>query len=1176
MSEKTRVGPMVGASSCYGTGNFASRLALYALAGAAALATVLCAGRAAWSADVDLRAHVNLTDGERASASASDTKWVTFFVGASSLPKTNYAAGEFNFWGTNAPHSYAPQTFPTQWQLLKDANITGLRYDILWNGVQQNGPSETNFNWLGLEDGVDLVTGAGGTVTAVMGSTPAWANGMRDPVYPPNLPVFDEAGQFNGDQLALQHQNVIFSNQDVMPTVIAPDNYTTTRYSDEIISTSHWITDQPRVQHWPIKVGTEQVWVDEKDGNGFQLWTRVDNILNSPDDAHVYQIETDGRVKFRNNVYYYNHGRTPLGATIKISYDSIDNPYVYDQDYGFDNLTGVVTRMSGTLTGAIAREDFNSSSLDPKWQWMDAPAGWDIDTTTAGSLHVPISSPDGQSPGHFLYQSVDGSGSFSASMRLANSPGPNAGNWQSGIMIYKDPDNWLRFGLTGDAGRPYLVQNVNGTKTTIGGSGQYGFLVQTPIYITVRKKGNSISFFASGYSPDRPDNGVTYSVEQTLDFPLKVGISSTGSAPGGVDVDWFKLNPPQIAANAQVKAFYNYLNPQPFQDYLTLMVGHFKNRIKYWEIQNEPDQGWAFQGGINIYSVYLKAAYQAIKAADPDAQVMNGGFADSGVWQLGRVYDTIGPDYFDLAAWHPYSFSNQSPDALDWAYGPTRSNAVGRNIMLTNGDADKEVFFGELAVGSGILEGGGGLNDERQADYGARYLLYARRLGYVKALQYWPAIDLDDVGVREDWPFGSHEGIFYRTGDPKPFYYAYKNIARNKGILIDLGQYDSNSVLTPASGTYSIKQVIVGAQDRSRISSIRVLTSTTNTDSASKPAKVAARLIGQASTPPFVVTVNTASPNLKRERWTLQSLTPTTFSVTGSVSGSQGVATVDTDFTSSNGAVSFKIPYGGSAYVPADYFIFDTFVGDGYQERVVWNNPGLTGAGDIVIDLPSPVDARYVSLEFTKAVANQPYLLDEVQVINTSDENVALGRLYVADGYQDTFSANYAQMPDIHTAEALADGSKIALSGKSLYFKRGSFGYILEPNRVQGIRVQGNLSPVLQGAKVDLQGTLMTSSDGERYIQLDSIMQTGLSLVIPFTAKAWAVVRPNMEALFVSVFGKVRAGSITADSFIIDDGSTSAGLKISTNGAPAVSEGAYVIINGAAGLDASGRLVYQK
>ncbi len=1168
MTEKTR---------CTASVRRTCSLAALAFAAAgASLSLTLCANSRVQASTLDLNAHVNLTDGARASSSTSDSKWVTFYVGASSLPRTSYLAGQFNFWGTNAPHSYAPQTYPVQWQYLKDANITGLRYDILWNGVQQNGPSATDFNWLGLQDAVDLVTGSGGSITAVLGSTPAWANGMRDPVYPPNLPVADESGQLTGDQLTLQHQNIIFSNQDVMPTVLTPGDYTTTRYNDEIITTNHWITDQPRVQHWPIKVGTEQVWVDEKDGNGFQLWTRVDNILNSPDDAHVYQLETDGRVKFRNNVYYYNHGRTPLGATVKISYDSIDNPYVYDQDYLFDNLTGVVTRLQGTLTNYIPRDDFNSSTLDPKWQWMNAPAGWDINTTTPGSLHVPLSSPDGQTPGHFLYQSVDGSGRFSASMRLGGSPGPNAGNWQSGIMIYQDDDNWLRFGLTGDAGRPYLVRCVGGTKTTVGLSGEYGFLVQTPIYITVRKSGDTISFFAAGYSPDRPDNGVVYSVDQPLNFPLKVGISCTGSEASGVDVDWFRLSPPRLAADSEVRAFYNYLNPQPFKDYIATIVGHFKDRVKFWEIQNEPDQGWAFQGGINIYSVYLKEAYLAIKAADPSAKVMNGGFADSGVWQLGRIYDTIGNGYFDLAAWHPYSFSNQSPDALDWAYGPLRSNQVGRSLMLANGDADKEVFFGELAVGSGILEGGGGLNDERQADYGGRYLLYARRLGYVKALQYWPAIDLDAVGSREDWPFGSHEGIFYSTGDPKPFYYAFKNIARNKGVLIDLGQYDSNSQLTPASGTYPVRWVVVGAQDRSKISAIRVLTSKTNTDSASKPARVAARLIGTAGTPPFVVQVNTASPNLKRETWTLQSLTETTFSVTGSVSGNQGVASVNTDFTSTNGAVSFKIPYGNTAYTPADHFVFDTFVGDGFKQAIVWNNTGLTGQGDITITLPAPVDARYISLEFTKAVADQPYLLDEIQVLDTSSQNVALNKLYVADGYQPAFSSFYQSVPDIHSAEALSDGSKIALTGKSLYLKRDDFGYIVEPSRVQGIRVEGNMSTVLQGGKVNLQGTLMTSSVGERYIQLDTITQTGLSLVLPFTAKAWAVIRPNMDALFVKVFGKVRAGSIGADSYMLDDDSTPDGLKISTNGAPTVSEGDFVVINGAVGKDASGRVIYQK
>ena len=78
--------------------------------------------------------------------------------------------------------------------------------------------------------------------------------------------------------------------------------------------------------------------------------------------------------------------------------------------------------------------------------------------------------------------------------------------------------------------------------------------------------------------------------------------------------------------------------------------------IPAWEVLNEPDADYAFHGTPEQYARMLSAAYEAIKARAPDAQVAIGGLVDPRRtdW-LARVLDTPGADArhrFDIASLH--------------------------------------------------------------------------------------------------------------------------------------------------------------------------------------------------------------------------------------------------------------------------------------------------------------------------------------------------------------------------------------------------------------------------------------------------------------------------------------------------------------------------------------------
>jgi hypothetical protein len=100
---------------------------------------------------------------------------------------------------------------------------------------------------------------------------------------------------------------------------------------------------------------------------------------------------------------------------------------------------------------------------------------------------------------------------------------------------------------------------------------------------------------------------------------------------------------------------------------------HAEGAIGHWEIVNEPDGEWAFEGTPEQYAAMLSAAYDGIRAQVPDAQVVMGGLMrphEPG-W-LERVFATPGAD-----AIHKFDIANvhlRGPvDAVIRRYGEFRS-----------------------------------------------------------------------------------------------------------------------------------------------------------------------------------------------------------------------------------------------------------------------------------------------------------------------------------------------------------------------------------------------------------------------------------------------------------------------------------------------------------------------
>ena len=134
-------------------------------------------------------------------------------------------------------------------------------------------------------------------------------------------------------------------------------------------------------------------------------------------------------------------------------------------------------------------------------------------------------------------------------------------------------------------------------------------------------------------------------------------------------------------------------NYQDFADFVGALAQRYKGRIGAYQIWNEPNLAREWNGqapSATDYVKLLKLAYQAIKAADPEAIVISAGLspttasgaiATPDVEYLKQMYAAGAKEYFDMLGVHGAGF--KSPPEADPA-------VVARDPALTNNDPSPE------------------------------------------------------------------------------------------------------------------------------------------------------------------------------------------------------------------------------------------------------------------------------------------------------------------------------------------------------------------------------------------------------------------------------------------------------------------------------------------------------
>ncbi|NWF79012.1 MAG: hypothetical protein HXY37_03065 [Chloroflexi bacterium] len=249
------------------------------------------------------------------------------------------------------------------------------------------------------------------------------------------------------------------------------------------------------------------------------------------------------------------------------------------------------------------------------------------------------------------------------------------------------------------------------------------------------------------------------------------------------------------------------INPQHYQDFARFLAAAVQRysgppyNLRHWEIGNEPDATlfpddsvfgcWGIEDdpyyGGRAYGELLKVVYPAMKAANPNVVVLNGGLL------LDRPYDPADPNSlagrffegmlvagagnaFDVLSFHTYTFW-RTPGwpalgaPVDWRV------SYLKELLARYGVAEKPLIRTE-----GALLCAGEVTPEcrwAQADYLSR--LFTRSLRDGLAANIWYVYDSDSY----------HNTALIEPGDvlvPRPGYFAYRHASRTLAGARYLGQ----------------------------------------------------------------------------------------------------------------------------------------------------------------------------------------------------------------------------------------------------------------------------------------------------------------------------------------------------------------------------------------------------
>ena len=234
-----------------------------------------------------------------------------------------------------------------------------------------------------------------------------------------------------------------------------------------------------------------------------------------------------------------------------------------------------------------------------------------------------------------------------------------------------------------------------------------------------------------------------------------------------------------------------------WSNFVSEIVARYKNRVKYWEVWNEPDIGF-WQGSIAQYAELLKSAYVAAKKSDPTCRIVFGGMAGVNLPFLQRVYELGCREYFDVMAVHPYQWGETFDD--EWFAAQL---CELRKLMMRWGDTEKEIWLTEI----GWSTGSPGIDEETQSNLLAQAMVITRTLQDIKVSKcFWFSV--------KDWG-GPGYGLIRSDGTQKPALLAYKEVIAHLAGAKYIRSYGKDGVRCHLFAKDGLQMLVVWSRDKS-------------------------------------------------------------------------------------------------------------------------------------------------------------------------------------------------------------------------------------------------------------------------------------------------------------------------------------------------------------------------
>jgi polysaccharide biosynthesis protein PslG len=215
---------------------------------------------------------------------------------------------------------------------------------------------------------------------------------------------------------------------------------------------------------------------------------------------------------------------------------------------------------------------------------------------------------------------------------------------------------------------------------------------------------------------------------------------------------------------------------QAYVRYTEAVVRHFGNKIHYYEIWNEWDNGLGGTepGHVDDYAALVKAAYPAIKGINRGSTVLVGAVTEKGLkngWyerlaQLGAL------QYADGLSVHPYGFHKAPACSAEHAIGWL--DAL-QSVLKVRYGIELPVFITE--AGWPTNQGKFGVSETVQADLLSRFFTLAASRSYIHGFWWYDLVDDTSNPSDKEANFGL---LRFSTLEPKPSWSTVRTLLANQ------------------------------------------------------------------------------------------------------------------------------------------------------------------------------------------------------------------------------------------------------------------------------------------------------------------------------------------------------------------------------------------------------------